>query len=229
MRALLSGLLMAGAVLLTGCATAPQAPVELSSQAIGKPGKIGVAMTKLPKVDTHLFGADCLLCLAVASAANSSLTTHANTLPYEDLPQVKHRLAELVRKKGGEAIVLPDALDLSALPNHEGKEPNSSRKNFSSLQAKHGIDRLLLIDVTTLGFARHYASYIPTSDPKATLRAVGYLVNLETNTYEWYREVHVTRSADKAWDEPPKFPGLTNAYFQAIEIGKDELTGPFAR
>ena len=35
------------------------------------------------------------------------------------------------------------------------------------------------------------------------------------------------RNADGAWDEPAKFPGLTNAYFQVVELGKDEVLRPF--
>jgi len=37
------------------------------------------------------------------------------------------------------------------------------------------------------------------------------------------------KSAEARWDEPPKHPGLTKAYFQALEVGKETLTKPFAR
>jgi hypothetical protein len=60
------------------------------------------------------------------------------------------------------------------------------------------------------------------------LQGVGYIVNLKNNTYEWYLPVLVTKAADQNWDEPPKFPGLTNAYFQALEIGKDSFLRPLA-
>src|SRR5438105_4512456 len=107
-------------VILGACATKPQQSVPLAPEAVGpQSGRIGVAMTKLPDVDTHLPGAGCLLCMATAAAANSSLTDHAKTLSYEDLQELKN--------------------------------------------------------------------------------------------------------ADKAWDEPPKFPGLTNAYYQALELGKDQF------
>jgi len=33
--------------------------------------------------------------------------------------------------------------------------------------------------------------------------------------------------ADGAWDEPPNFPGLTNAYFQALELGMEDFLRPF--
>lgn len=86
----------------------------------------------------------------------------------------------------------------------------------------------MVFNITTLGISRTYADYFPTSDPKALLQGSGYLVNLSNNTYEWYLPVNVTKSTDGNWDEPPKFPGLTNAYFQALEIGKDSFLKPFS-
>jgi len=208
MQSRLSLALAAIAFLFVGCAGVPQNPVQLAPDTLtSKTSRIGVAMTPLPKVDTHLPGAGCLLCLAAASIANSSLTTHTQKLPYEDLPKLKNDMADLIRKKGSEVTVIT--------------------KDFSSLQKKHNIDKLLVVDVTMLGMLRTYSAYIPTSDPKGVLQGLGYLVNLSNNTYEWYMPVYITKSADGAWDEPPSFPGLTNAYFQALEMGKDSFLKPF--
>jgi len=54
-------------------------------------------------------------------------------------------------------------------------------------------------------------------------------VNLGSNAYDWYLPVNVLRSAEGVWDEPTAFPGLTNAYFQALELGKDSYLNPFAQ
>ena len=85
-----------------------------------------------------------------------------------------------------------------------------------------------MINVQQLGFVRNYAAYVPTSDAKATVSGIAYMVNLKTNAYEWFDHVSITRSADGAWDEAPAFPGLTNACFQAIEQAKDRMKAPFA-
>lgn len=216
-------------VFLTGCATPPQTPVSLAPDTLAtKTTRIGIAMTALPKVDTYLPGAGCLLCLAVASAANSSLTAHAKTLPYEDLPGLKDQAAEVIRKKGAQVVVIADDLNIETLPDFKGTGPNVAKKDFSSLKSKYNVDKLLVINVSTLGFIRTYASYVPTSDPKGVLTGTGYLVNLSNNTYEWYNPVNITKSSDGKWDEPPKFPGLTNAYFQALELGKDSFLKPLA-
>ena len=74
---------------------------------------------------------------------------------------------------------------------------------------------------------RQYSAYIPVSDPRAELEIKGYLVNLSNNTYEWYQMFGEVKGSDGIWDEPPHFPGLTNAYFQALEHGKDRLLSTF--
>lgn len=217
------------AIFLGGCASVPQQSVSLSTTAKGaEAGRVGVAMTKLPKVDTFFPGANCLLCLAAASIANTSLTTHAKTLPYEDLPRLKADLANLLRHNGVVVTEIADDVDIEALPDFDSQGPNVARKNFSSLRAKYNIDRLVVINVKTLGYIRSYQAYIPSSEPKATLDGFGYMVNLKSNTYDWYKPVSVSKSADQSWDEPPKFPGLTNAYFQVLEIAKDSFLEPFA-
>jgi hypothetical protein len=218
--------LAAISIFLSGCATVKQAPVQLNQNTLTQ-GRVGVAMTPLPKVDTHLPGANCLLCYAAAAAANSSLTSHAQTLPYEDLPKLKNDVADLIRKKGTGTIVIAENIDIDALPNYGKTGPNIAKKDFSSLQKQYNIDKLLVIDITALGFVRTYSSYVPTSAPKGMLVGTGYLVNLGTNTYEWYLPVNITKSTEKNWDEPPKYPGLTNAYFHTLELGKDRFLMPF--
>ncbi len=185
-------------------------------------------MTALPEVDTDFPGANCLLCIAAASMANSSLTAHAKSLGYEDLSRLKALLAELIRKRGGEPVVIAEDIKLDAYPDRKvGEGVNESRRDFSALQAKHRIDKLLLVNINTIGFQRTYAAYFPTSDPKAILAGSGSLIDLKTQKYDWYAPLAIARASDGAWDEPPKYPGLSNAYFQMLELGKDEVLKPF--
>ncbi|HYC47449.1 MAG TPA: hypothetical protein VED01_18400 [Burkholderiales bacterium] len=217
----------AAALILSACATPPQAPISLADVRISSPARIGVAMTALPKVDTSFPGAGCLLCMAAASVANSSLTSHARTLPYEDLPQLKQQIAERLRKKNAHVVIINEPIDLSALSSVSSPGVGMSRKDFSSFAGKYQIDKLVVIDIRTLGFVRTYSAYIPTAEPKGVFEGTGYLVNLKNHHYEWYVPVNIMRSAGGKWDEPPKFPGLTNAYFQALESGKDSFLKPF--
>jgi hypothetical protein len=230
MRILLNTVALCAALLLGACVSAPQQPIQLAQDTISaQSGRIGVAMTKVPDVDTHLPGAGCLLCMAAASAANSALTDYAKTLSHEDLPRLKDDVAQLLTKRGTNAIVIAETLDLDGLSNSSSEGSNVAKKDFTPLQKKYGVDRLLVINVTALGFERTYSAYIPTSEPKGLFRGTGYIVNLKNNTYEWYMPVQVLKSADKQWDEAPKFPGLTNAYYQALELGKDQFLKPFGQ
>jgi len=222
--------LVAVTALLGGCASAPQLPVPVSKELLAsKTTTVGVVMTPLPKVDTEFPGAGCLLCLAAASMTNNSLTTHVKTLTHEDLPKLKNDVAKLLTAKGMAASVIDEPLDVKNLPSFSAKEPNFASKDFSSLKAKYKVDKLLVIDITALGAWRNYSAYIPTGDPKAVVKGTGYIVNLNNNALEWYQPIDVQKSAEQKWDEPPKFPGITNAYYQALEIGKDTITKPFAQ
>lgn len=219
--------LAAVVLLVSGCATVPQSPMQLTPNSLGaQSGRVGVVMTELPKVDTQLPGAGCLLCYGAAVVANSSLIDHSKTLPYEDLPKLKHDLVAALRAKGVDAVAIEAPIKLSELPKAE-KVPNGPDRDFSSLQQQYQIGRLLVVDVAALGFERTYSAYIPTSDPKAMLRGTGYMVNLQTKTYEWYLPVSIVKSTNQNWDEPPQFPGLSNAYFQTLEVARDTFLQPF--
>jgi hypothetical protein len=220
----------AALVLLAGCATPPQNDMLLRNETLTPAsGRIGVAMTPLPSVDTAFPGAGCLLCYAAASATNSGLTSHAHTLPRDDLQPLKAEVAALLRKKGMNVQVVDEDLKLETLSAFASSGPNIAKKDFTPLQRKYQLDKLLVVQIGTLGFTRSYSAYIPTSDPKAVLQGVAYIVDLKSNAYEWYQKFDVQKSAEGKWDEPPKYPGLTNAYFQAIELGKDRVLQPLAQ
>lgn len=212
---------------LSGCAGTPQQNVDLAPGALSaQSGRLGIAMTTMPKVDTMFPGADCLLCMATASLANSTLTSYTQTLPTEDLTKMKQEAADLIRKKRVNVTLIEDSLNLENLPAWNAEAHNVAKKDFVSLKQKYGIDKLLVMEVSSLGIRRNYSAYFPTGEPYAILQGAGYLVNLNNNTYEWYTRIHTVKTSEGKWDEPPAFPGLTNAYFQVIEISKDNYLKP---
>ena len=215
-------------IILSGCASQPPEPVSLTPTILqSRDLKVGVAMTAIPQADTHQMGADCLLCAAAAATGMAKLTKHVKTLPSENLPQIKDEIATLLKQRGVEAIVIPDSIEVDDLPKFEGSLPNAAARDYSAYKTKYGIDKLIVIDIQMLGTFRTYAAYVPTSDPKGVIRGAGYLVDLSSNSYDWYLPLDVTKASNEDWDEPPSFPGLTNAYFQAIEIGRATLEKPF--
>ncbi|MCR5881530.1 hypothetical protein LRS03_01060 [Rhizobacter sp. J219] len=227
MRLVFKAALAAIVVVLTGCASAPSGPIALAPGAAAS-GRIGVAMSPVPQVDTSFPGAGCLLCLATASAANRTLTVHTQTLPSDEVAKLKKQLAQVLAKKNKTVTVIDAPIDMESLPSSSAQGTNVAKKDFASLKKTHDVDKLLLIQIQSIGIERPYSAYIPTGAPVAVFTGAGYLVNLATNTYEWYQPVRIVRAADGNWDEPPKFPGLTNAYFQTLELGKDEIIKPFA-
>lgn len=222
--------LLVCAGLTAGCAEAPVASVQLAPDAINKEsGRIGVVMSAIPKVTTNFPGASCLLCLATASMSNSALTKHTETLGAEDLPKVKDAVAALLRKKDPQVVALPDNIDVQKLRDYGGKEPGMARKDFRPLREKYQVDKLIVIDILSLGIVRPYSAYIAAGDPKAECHGRLYMVNLNDNSYELNVPLDIVKSADGAWSEPPKFPGLTNAYYQVLEMTRDSIVQPFAR
>lgn len=222
-------LAIAFTALLTGCMTPPQVAVPVSPTAFSAPANsYGIVMTTLPAVDTQFPGAGCLLCLAAASVANSELTKYTKTLQTEDLTQVNLAVADALKKKGA-TVKMIESVDLSQLPDYKNATPNFARKDFTGLKGKHNVDKLIVINVTMVGIERAYAAYVPTSDPKARVTGASYIVNLNDNSLEWYLPLDVSKASDGKWDEPPKFPGLTNAYFQSLELAKDQIVAPLAQ
>ncbi|WP_226929385.1 hypothetical protein [Janthinobacterium aquaticum] len=214
-------------MLLAACSTPRQAAVPMSATVLSaKPARIGVAMSTMPKVDTYFPGASCLLCKAAASVANTALTAHVQTLPSDDLLSLKEEAAALLRKKGHEVVVIAEAIDIDALPDRTDSLPNAARKDFSALGRQYKLDKLLVIQIARVGVNRTYNSYIPSGDPQGMVSGAGYLVNLDGQGYDWYRTVRQLRSASGNWDEGPSYPGLSNAYFQAIEGARDAFLKP---
>jgi hypothetical protein len=223
------GLAAVAAAFLAGCATPPQNPVSMGANTFAEPGlRVGVAMGKMPKVDTSFPGAGCLLCMAAASVANSSLTSHAQTLPSDDLARLKADIAEALKLKGQVPVVIEEAIVVGDLPNASSTVPNAARKDYSSLKSKYQLDKLVVVELTEIGITRPYSAYVPTGEPKSVVNGVSYIVNLKDNSYEWYLPIAQQKGAQGAWDEAPKYPGLSNAYFQVVEQARDSILQPLA-
>ena len=230
----LLGTVLALSAFLAGCAGPVQQPMNLAadyfSAGKAKAGKVGVVMSDLPKPDTQFPGASCLLCMAVANGVHSAMSKEVQTFSTTELQALPADLAALLKKQGLDVVVIKEPLKVDDLPDLAASDPvNKARKNYSSLKAKHGIDRLLVVHVTSLGVWRSYSAYVPTSPPRAVLNGTVSMIDLSTHALEWYMPLAVSRAADGAWDEPPKFPGLSNAYYQVLETSMDMVKKPMGK
>lgn len=220
--------------LLAGCAAPVQQPVHLAkdyfSAGKARQGAVGVVMAELPKPDTAFPGAGCLLCIAVANGMHQALSTQVQAFSTDELKPLPSSLVGLLRKRGVNAVLIEEPLRIDALPDlNAGDSGNKARKNFTALGTKHGVERLLVIHFTTLGVWRSYSAYVPTDVPRAVVNGDASIVDLATHSLDWYLPVAISRAAEGNWDEPPKFPGLSNAYYEALEIGMDLIKQPFDR
>ncbi|MGW8394445.1 hypothetical protein [Pseudoduganella sp. HUAS MS19] len=219
----------AAAAFLTGCATPLQAPVPMGYRPFAEPGlRIGVAMSKLPKADTSFPGAEWPLCHAAAALAHARLTAHTRTLPADDLAGLKDEIAQVLQRKGQIPVVIEEPLLVEQLPKTSSTVRNAAPRDYSALQARYRLDKLLVVELKELGITRAYSSYIPTGEPKGIVSGVSYMVDFKDHSYEWYLPLVQQKSALGNWDEAPAFPGLSNAYFQAIEAARQAVLQPLA-
>lgn len=222
-------LVVIAAVVLTGCGATPPPVISLQSNFFSeqsiKTNKVGVHLI-VPTPNTHFYGANCLLCIATVSVANSSLTDHIRTLSKDDMADIGDKIVAALVKKGMDAKLLesmPPFKDLEKFKN----DNNYARKDFRGFKEQYDVDKLIVIDITRLGVYRTYANYFPTSDPLGSVAGSIYMIDLETNRYEMYKTIVNNIATDGDWDEPPTFPGVTNSYYQAIENAKAEVFSYF--
>ena len=217
----------ASLIVLAGCVTPPQVPVSLTKEALDPAtGTIAVALPGIVKPEVDVSSAGCLLCLAAASMGNKTLAAHAEKLTYEDLSKLGNELVAGLRKKGIKAMPATHVVDVGGLPDFKTEAPNVAHQDFTAFRSKVQADKLLVVNITSLGFVRQYSAYFPVGAPQATLKGAVFIVNLKNNTYEYYQPLNFLKAADGQWDEPPTFPGLTNAYYQVIELGRDAILKP---
>ncbi|MEJ2445649.1 MAG: hypothetical protein P8Y42_19755 [Exilibacterium sp.] len=206
-----------------GCATAPQPNVNFTANYWDQmEAKIGVYVGPVPEVKGHLSGANCLLCLAAASVVNSDLANHMKTQSNESLVDLKELLIAEMEKKGAQVLPIETPIDFKSLPKNSSKAPNSAKINFKSIGEQYEVDKILILDYGLIGTMRDFSNYIPVGDPYAIFNALVYVVDTNTNTYDFYEPVNVTKYSETPWKEEG-FPGITNAFYTALELGKSRV------
>lgn len=203
-------------LLLVGCTSTPQQAIDFSLSSLSNDQSITVTTSEVPSPTMAYPGAGCLLCLGVAATANSNLSSHAKTLPTDELESLGSEVVASLEKqkvtvKLAEATFLKKELKKSA-----SKTINAAKKDHSPLKSQFNTSHLLVIDFDYVGISRNYANYVPTSEPYAQISGAAYLVNLDTNEYEWYLPILEKNYSDGDWKEKPNYPTLSNAYYEAV-------------
>lgn len=209
-----------------GCATVPQQPnINFDNSSIKKGEKVGVYISATPKITTQFPGASCLLCLGVASAAHSGLTKQVESYKTESLDKVPDAVNKYFKDKGIEVVKINEMI--KKLPKVKPSAGSTLSQNYGPYKTQYGIDRLLVINYQRVGVDRPYSAYVPTAVPHAVITAEFYMVDLATNSYSAFTPISITKEPDGAWDVSPKYPAITNAFYQAEEQASELLIKPF--
>jgi hypothetical protein len=221
MRNVKAGMVALLALGLSACAVTPTPSVKIDSSFYkDDTSSVGVYFIAPEKVDTYLDGASCLLCYAAAAAANGHLTKHIQTMNVNDMTEVKADIISILQEKGKKVELVNNELKLNKLKTYKPKTVGFADVDYTTLKDAVGVDKLLIVQIEMLGAQRLYSGYVPTSSPAGAVSGKMYMVDLATNKLELYQVINERVAVNGEWDEPASFPGVTAAYFQAVEQAK---------
>lgn len=221
--------------LLGGCATAGSdfsTRPELWEQ---KQAVVGVAVAELPKPTTYKGGSEGIFDFAINDAKAKPLERHLSRLDISNVTGLSDRIAAYLRSRGVTVRQIKKPIkvaDLKKLDQDESSPPDSHRvtRDFRPLKQKYGVDKLVLITVTQVGTIRNYFGFFPIGAPSGIASLAGQAIDLTTNTLEWNQTITRTvPSADRNWNEPPQYPGLTKAVLTALDQSRDLLYNRFVQ
>lgn len=212
-------------LLLAACGSTPQPTVALQSNNVGADKKVVFAYVGPEDANgtTHIYGASCLLCYGVAAGLTSSLDTHLETtVDASELEAIRDLVISEYRQHNNDISVVTLDTKVSKLKKFKG-DLGFAPKDFRPFADKFDADVLVLLELTEHGAYRSFSGYIPNGDPQGYVRGLLSTIDLKTNAYIQYLVIDEKVQPDGEWDEPPTFPNVTNAYYQAIENVKQKL------
>ena len=208
------------ALFLMGCGTIPQAPIALDMNKFTQPeNRVGIFFELTNKPTTNIYGAGCLLCYGVASASTGSLDKHLETLALDDINNLQKVLIDKLESQDKQIKIVEVKKKLKKFKS----QPDFPDRDFRELKEEYGIDSLIVVNVIEHGAFRSFNGYVATSDPMGFVKASVYTVDLTTNKYIQYDDIEIKVNVNGNWDEAPSFPGVTGAYYEAIEKAKEAI------
>lgn len=215
------------ACLVTGCASAPRQPtITTNAQIFSNPslrtGFVYVAPKK--EATTHIMGASCLLCYAVAASLTGSLDSHLKrAIKQEELHNIKDLVWSIYAEKTNKLKEVTLPTSITQLEKFKS-ELGSPEKDFRPLKEQLEVDVLIVVSIGAHGAYRSFTNYLPTSDPMGYVSGTVYAVDLSNNAYISYLELNEMVQPQGQWDEAPNYPNVTNAYYQAVENAKHKIS-----
>lgn len=215
---------------LVGCATMTSKSVALDQDYYDSEEEVSFYLEPLPEPSMSYPGANCLLCLGAAAAANGELAGRVKEFSTDELESIGSDIVHFVEDKGVTVHQLGEdfELDRESLPrlrrrSQADEETVYTRRDYRPLRQDVETDELLLLRFKKVGVERTYNGYIPTGQPRAVVQFHISLVDLEANELMLNRSLQMHAKVDGEWDEPPNFPGLTTAYYEVLEKARDRI------
>lgn len=207
-------------LMLSGCGMTPVKPVSLTDNYYEEPQIVAVYFDPIPEqAKMTLPGASCLLCLAAAHVANVEVSDHVKTLSTDEFSSVMDSIETTLRDRGMTLQPAP-GLPFNQLPRFRAPDDTYARRDHRIFNDRVEADHLLVMRIRHVGVERTYANYVPTSSPQGVVLGELYIVDLTSNQYYLYLPLEFRVPVKGEWSEPPKFPGVTLAYYEAIERAK---------
>ncbi|PWK53903.1 hypothetical protein [Pleionea mediterranea] len=204
-------------LLLIGCGSM-QKPIPITKSFYNNSGKtIGVLHTQAPEAETHYTGSIGLLDYAIIAGVNSDLDKHLRSLSFTEYKSFINSLKPELEKKGFKVVLIESTISIEEAEKLKSPSKGISQNDFSKYKEQFNLDFLMLIQMHSIGTTRSYYGPAPTSEPVAMTNLTGQIVDLNTNTLQWYSNINSTKIIPAPWDEEESnFPNLTNAVYQAL-------------
>lgn len=221
------------ALMVSACAATPQfaARPEFWSE---KDRVIGVAIAKPPAAAAHKQGQQGLLDMAINAGMASDLDTHLSKYDTAQINELADRMVVYLKGKGYNAKRIAEPVDIETLPKFEAKDSGGGKhyavKDFSAMKTAHGVDKVVLLSINSIGTIRNYYGFVPLGAPQGISNLSGQVINLHSNSLEWNQAAsQVVPNTESEWDMPPEYPGLTKAVNSAFEQSRNMLYNQFAQ
>lgn len=215
---------------LSGCAMSPpQSEVALNTDVLSRDDiKIGIYYeAPEDKATTHIWGANCLLCYAFASALTNGLDSHLeSTISTDELDAIKDLVHSQYSSRFANVKLVQLSTPLDDFKDFED-QLGFADKDLRDVKSELDIDVLVVVQLRSYGAYRSFSDYVPNGDPKGHLAGLLYSVDLNTNAYLQYLSINEKVQPGGPWDEPPSYPNVTTAYYQAVENVKAKIAKSF--
>jgi len=227
-------LFLACVVALAGCGGSKQYRVKAQDEIwTEKEDVIGVVLTAPDKFGFYAEGTATNLDITIINGLMRKLRAHLASLDTAEVFALDKRAQEKLKEHDLRVVRHEGKIDFDDLKNFTppDKEVEYSLTDLRPLKEEYGYDKILLINFTDykFGISRPYDGFTATGDPYASLVGIAQIVDLESNRLLWYYVFDISKFVEGDWDQPPEYPGLTQAIYDAVAELRSAIGDELAR